>query len=336
MNFGFAPACLRHETGRRHPENADRLRAVRQGLARRHAVDFVEPEPAQIPAIEAVHDPNYVANLRSFCEDGGGQWDPDTVAVEATWEAALASAGLALWSAETAATGDDDRETPFALGRPPGHHAVADDAMGFCFFNNAVIGADHLLRESTVTRVAIIDWDVHHGNGTQELTEERDDICYCSIHEDGLYPGTGAVTETGRAAGAGTTLNLPLPAGAGDVDYAAAFDRVVIPAIRTYDPDVIIVSAGFDAHRHDPISRTRVTTEGFGLMTAKLTALTRAIDSGIGFVLEGGYSLDALSEGVAKVHDVFDGSEPGDVDGELEPGVEELLTELTNEHPLHR
>ena len=314
MQFGYSETCLEHDTGDRHPETPDRLRAIRRALAKRHGVDYVESQPVEQARLEAVHDADYIAEIKQFCEDGGGNWDPDTVASGSTWEATLASAGLAEWAAREAVAGADGRETPFALGRPPGHHAVEDDAMGFCFVNNAAVAAQALLDDGEADRVAIFDWDVHHGNGTQDIFYERGDVFYASFHEDGLYPGTGKVSETGEGAGEGTNLNVPLAAGAGDGDYLYAVDETLTPALERFDPDLLIVSAGFDAHRHDPISRMRVSTEGYALLTDRVRDVADASNAGLSFVLEGGYGLDTLSDGVATVHETFDGRRPIDPD----------------------
>ena len=310
MQFGYSETCLEHDTGPRHPETPDRLRAIRRALAKRHGVDYVEADPVSQARVEAVHDAEYVAEVKQFCENGGGNWDPDTVASESTWDATLASAGLSEWAAREAVGGADGRETPFALGRPPGHHAVEDDAMGFCFVNNAAVAAQAVLDDGDAERVAIFDWDVHHGNGTQDIFYDRGDVFYASFHEDGLYPGTGKVSETGDGAGEGTTLNVPLAAGAGDADYLYALTETLAPALDRFDPDLLIVSAGFDAHRHDPISRMRVSTEGYALLTDRVRGIAADAGAGLAFVLEGGYGLDTLSEGVAIVHETFDGRTP--------------------------
>ncbi|MFB6312165.1 MAG: histone deacetylase family protein [Salinirussus sp.] len=316
MKFGYRDVCLEHSTGPRHPESPDRLRAIREALSKCHGVEYSAGEPATVATIEGVHDPDYVSELRSFCENGGGQWDADTVATGATWDAALASAGLGQWAVETALDGADGRNTPFSLGRPPGHHAVADDAMGFCFFNNVALAAEAAREAGDVERIAIVDWDVHHGNGTQELFYDRGDVLFASIHEQGLYPGTGAVDETGEAAGAGRTINVPFPPGAGEVEYIAALERVIGPEIRSFDPGLVIVSAGFDAHEHDPISRMRLPTEGYGQLANAVRELASDTDAALAFVLEGGYGLDTLSESVRTVHEVFDGYEPPAAEGE--------------------
>jgi acetoin utilization deacetylase AcuC-like enzyme len=334
MQFGYSETCLDHDTGDRHPETADRLRAIRRQLARRHGVEYVSADPASVDAVTAVHDDDYVDELRTFCADGGGNWDPDTVASEGTWEAALASAGLAQWVAERALAGDDGRDTPFSIGRPPGHHAVEADAMGFCFFNNAAVAAQSVLDDGAAERVAIFDWDVHHGNGTQELFYDRGDVCYLSIHEQGLYPGTGAVEETGTGPGEGTTLNVPLRSGAGDADYLLAVERAVEPVLDRFDPDLLLVSAGFDAHQHDPISRMRVSTEGYALLTDRVREVAAATGAGLGFVLEGGYGLDTLSESIAIVHETFDGRAPVEDDGDPTDATTALIDEVRSLHGL--
>ena len=330
MRFGYSEACLDHDTGDRHPESPDRIRAIREGLKRKHGVEYVEADPASREAIGAVHDPAYVDEMVEFCEDGGGSWDPDTVASDGTWAAARAAAGQAQWAAAEALADEPGRRTPFALGRPPGHHAVADDAMGFCFVNNAAVAAQSVIDDGAADRVAIFDWDVHHGNGTQDIFLGRSDVLYSSIHEEGLYPGTGAAEETGE----GTTLNVPLPAGSGDADFLLAIDELVDPVTRRFDADLILVSAGFDAHRHDPISRMRVSTEGYALMTDRIRTLARDLDAGLGFVLEGGYGLDTLSEGVGIVHETLDGRPPIEPDKQAEDATEPLIEELATRFDL--
>ncbi|WP_396610666.1 histone deacetylase family protein [Haloferax sp. S1W] len=334
MRFGYNESCLDHDTGARHPETADRLRAIRRGLAKRHGIEYVDAPPAVKSTVAAVHDDDYVDELHDFCRGGGGNWDPDTVAVEETWVAALASAGLAEWAARSALSGDNGRQTPFSLGRPPGHHAVEDDAMGFCFFNNAAVAAQAVIDDDLAERVAIFDWDVHHGNGTQDIFYDRDDVFYASIHEDGLYPGTGEVEETGANGAEGTTLNVPLRAGAGDADYVYSFEETIAPAVERFDPDLFIVSAGFDAHRHDPISRMRVSTEGYAMLTERVRDLCDDTDTALAFVLEGGYGLDTLSEGVAIVHETFDGRLAMDPDEEPNENNVELVDEIRDVHGL--
>jgi acetoin utilization deacetylase AcuC-like enzyme len=389
MNFGYRERCLDHDPGPRHPESPDRLRAVHERLAGCHGVSYTAPDSAPVAAATAVHDPDYVEAVRQFCADGGGSWDADTVAVEATWEAALASAGLATWAARAALAGADGRDTPFALGRPPGHHAVEDDAMGFCFLNNVAVAAQLALDGDSrtdgahqadgdrqgdgtdadtdgrdgpaaadtpeggdasddsgtddgpggddspggdtpggVDRVAVLDWDVHHGNGTQDIFLDRGDVFFASLHEDGIYPGTGDSAETGTGPGEGATLNVPFPPGTTTSGYLAAVDDLVLPAFAAHDPDLVLVSAGFDAHEHDPISRMRVSTEGYGLLAQRLARFAEWADAPLAFVLEGGYGLDTLSDSVRVVHEVFDGYQPAPADEAVQAGARAVVDDV--------
>jgi acetoin utilization deacetylase AcuC-like enzyme len=325
MRFGFNERCLDHDPGRRHPESPDRLRAIRRELSTHHGVDYASPDPAERSLIAAVHDPEYVEEVREFSASGGGQWDPDTVVTEHTWAAVLASAGLAVWAVDRALDGDNGRSAPFSLGRPPGHHAVADDAMGFCFANNAAVAAEYALRQRDAERAAIFDWDVHHGNGTQDIFYDREDVLYASVHERGLYPGTGEAAETGEGAAEGTTVNAPLSAGAGDAEYLAIVEDLIAPAIEAHDSDLVVVSAGFDAHSHDPISRMQVSTEGYGVLAERMRTLAEAVDADLAFVLEGGYALDVLAESVATIHETFSGYDPVEPDDDVDEDVRTLV-----------
>jgi acetoin utilization deacetylase AcuC-like enzyme len=325
MRVGYCEDCLAHDIGARHPESPDRLKAIRRGLTRQYGVEFVSAAPATVEQVRAIHDGSYVESVREFCADGGGQWGADTVAVEATFDAALSSAGFARWAVEAALSGADGRDTPFSAARPPGHHAVVDDAMGFCFFNNAAVAVQWALDERDVERAAVVDWDVHHGNGTQDVFYDRGDVFYASLHEEGLYPGTGEVAETGAGAGEERTLNLPLPSGSGDAAYRAAFADCIEPALSAYDPDLLVISAGFDAHEHDPISRMRLSAEGYGALTDRLRSLSGALDAPLAFVLEGGYSLDSLSESVAMVNETLEGREPVPADGDASDAVRAVI-----------
>jgi len=328
MRFGYREACLEHQTGPRHPESPDRLRAIREVLAECHNVEYVAGDPCSVDDVERVHDDDYVEKLEAFTDSGGGNWDADTVAVEATWDAALASAGLAEWAATSALDGADGRRTPFSLGRPPGHHAVEDDAMGFCFFNNVAVAAQCVIEAGDADRVAIFDWDVHHGNGTQDIFYDREDVFYASIHEDGLFPGTGHVDETGTGEGESATLNVPFPPGAEDPEYLAAVDELIRPAVEAHDPDLFLISAGFDAHEHDPISRMGVSTEGYGLLTSAVRDVADDAGAALAMVLEGGYGLDTLSHSIRTVHEVFDGYEPAPADGSVDDRSREVIEDV--------
>ena len=332
MRFGYREVCLEHETGPRHPESPDRLRAIRQALSDRHEVEYVAADSATLEHVHGVHDEEYVDALETFCARGGGNWDADTVASDGTWDAALASAGLAKWAAHDALEGSDGRQTPFSLGRPPGHHAVEDDAMGFCFFNNAAVAAQSAIDSGKAERVVIFDWDVHHGNGTQDIFYDQGDVFYVSIHEEGLYPGTGHVDEIGERDGKRTNMNIPFPPGTTHHAFLEALESVIGPAIETFDPDLCIVSAGFDAHEHDPISRMRVSTEGYGLLTDAVRDIATNTDAALAFVLEGGYGLDTLSSSVRMVHEVFDGYQPTrEEDNEITDQAQSVLESVRDE-----
>jgi acetoin utilization deacetylase AcuC-like enzyme len=328
MNFGYLEECLEHDTGEGHPESADRLPAIRKALTESHGIEYSAPLPADIDEILAVHDREYVEALKKFCARGGGRWDADTVASVGTWKAALASAGLAKWAASEALDGHTGNDTPFALSRPPGHHALSDDAMGFCFFNNVAVGSQSVLDSGAADRVAVIDWDVHHGNGTQEIFYDQGDVFYVSLHEDGIYPGTGTVDETGEGDGEMRTMNLPLPPGSTSNAHLTALEVTVYPALRAFDPDLLFVSAGFDAHEHDPISRMTVSTEGFGRLASAVRTLAGELDAGLAFSLEGGYGLETLSNCVRMVHEVFTGYEPTTKERVLSETVEQLLDDV--------
>lgn len=328
MNFGYLETCLDHDTGEGHPESPERLPVIRDALRGRHGVEFAAPPRAGLDSVLAVHDEGYIEAIKSFCARNGGRWDADTVAGVGSWEAALASAGLAEWAARRALAGDDGRDTPFSLCRPPGHHAVGDDAMGFCFLNNAAIAARSVLDSGAADRVAVLDWDVHHGNGTQEICYEWGDVFYASLHEKDIYPGTGEISESGTGPGELRIMNLPMPAGSASSAYLVALETAVYPAFVAFDPDLILVSAGFDAHERDQISRMRLSTEGFARLTSAVRTLAAEVNAGLGFLLEGGYQLDTLAECVGIVHEVFDGYEPAGIDKTVSQSVEQMLEEV--------
>ncbi len=277
------------------PERAERLRRVLEACREEGwSVPAAGRHDRVDSAVAAVHDGAYVERFRKAVERGDGLLDSsDNPLSPGTWQAARAAVACVLEAADWLVDGEG--RTALVATRPPGHHAERGLAMGFCFFNNVAVAADYLRRERGVERVAIFDFDVHHGNGTQHIFEERGDVLYASVHQYPFYPGTGGAGERGRGAGAGATVNVPLPAGTGDAGYAEAIDERIVPALRDFRPDVLLLSAGFDAWRGDPLGGMRVSEEEFARWGALLGELARELCSGRSLaVLEGGYDLDAL------------------------------------------
>jgi len=289
----FASAELdQHTTPDWHPERPGRLDASLAGIARAgliEAVEFREPRLATVEDLELVHAPSYIAQLERFCERGGGDLDPDTFAAPGSWTTALRAAGAVLDAVDALESGSCD--VAFAAGRPPGHHAVPDRAMGFCLVNNVAVGAARLAAAGQ--RVAIVDWDVHHGNGTQDIFYDDPNVLYVSTHESPLYPGSGRADETGGAGAPMSNLNLPFPAGTrGDV-YRRAVDEVIAPVVERFAPDWLFISAGFDAHRNDPLAGLELTASDYADLAIRLQQLVPARRTVV--VLEGGYDFEALS-----------------------------------------
>jgi acetoin utilization deacetylase AcuC-like enzyme len=288
--------CLGHPSPPGFPERPERVALVVAELERDGRFEIVRgAEPPELEAaIEAVHTGAYVERFRQAVARGDGLFDSaDNPIGAGSFEAARAAAAATVAALDEVVGGRSPRA--FAAVRPPGHHAERERAMGFCFFNNAAVAAQRAIARHGLARVAIVDFDVHHGNGTQHLFEERADVFYASLHQWPFYPGTGAAEECGRGAGAGTTLNLPLPAGAGDDDYRRAFDERLLPALGDFAPELLIVSAGFDAWRADPLGGMRVTDAGFSLWGERLRGVAERAGAGRALsLLEGGYDLEAL------------------------------------------
>ncbi len=280
-----------HDAGRSHPERPARVRAVLAGLDAGSTPDArrrLAPRRATRAELERVHTAAYLDYLERFCLEGGGHLDADTGASAASWDAALLAAGSGLEASDALERGDGD--FAFCAVRPPGHHAVAERAMGFCLLNNVAVTAAALRARGE--RVLIVDWDAHHGNGTQDIFYADGSVMYVSMHEWPLYPGTGRLTEAGAGAGAGTTVNFPLPAGAtGDV-YLDAIDNIVEPLAERFAPTWVLVSAGYDAHRADPLTGLGLSAGDYVDLTARIMAL--APPRRLVLFLEGGYDLDAL------------------------------------------
>ncbi|MGI8461217.1 MAG: histone deacetylase family protein [Solirubrobacterales bacterium] len=300
------PLSLEHETGS-HPENARRIGAIESRL---ETLDWLGMERELAPAatreqLERVHDSAHIGAIETLCAKGGGMIDLDTVASERSFDAALRSAGGAARGAERVLAGE--ASFAFAGLRPPGHHAETDRAMGFCLFNGVAVAAEHAIAECEAERVLILDWDVHHGNGTQEIFYESGDVLYASIHQSPMYPGSGDPAERGSGPGEGTTLNMPVAAGAGPDEFLALVQHVVVPVARSFEPGLIAISAGFDAHRDDPLAQCRLDEDAFAEMAATMRDLGAELEAPLLVVLEGGYDLGALSASVAATLEALGG-----------------------------
>lgn len=312
------PSFLLHKQRSWHPERPDRLIAARAGLELA-PVEIVGAEARPISPIllETLHTAEYVDAIEGFCASGGGDLDPDTYAVAASWEAAIRSAGAGPIAVDLLNEGAAD--VGFCLVRPPGHHALANRAMGFCIFNNAALTARYLADRGA--KVMILDWDVHHGNGTQDLFIAERNILYISLHQFPFYPGGGWLDEYGYGPGAGMTVNVPVPAGTkGDV-YREAFRRVVLPIARQFEPDWLLISSGYDGHRDDPLAEIELIESDYAYMANALVGL---VPSGRTIVfLEGGYDLDAIRDSVAATFAGFAGViDPNEApSGESEPAA---------------
>ena len=300
VGFAWHDGCLDHDNGPGHPERPQRLTAIRDRLERGGTLEHllaITPGAAPLAALARVHDEAYIEALQRACARAPLRLDPDTAVSEGSWTAALLSAGGGLAAVDAVCAGST--RAAFVCTRPPGHHAERDRAMGFCLFNNIAVAARHAQDRHGVERVAIVDWDVHHGNGTQHVFEEDDTVLYVSTHQWPFYPGSGARGERGRGRGLGATINLPLPAGAGDEEFEGIYATAVIPAIERFGPDLILISAGFDAHESDPLAGMALTTGGYGRLTEILRDAAASLCGGrIVSLLEGGYDLDALAASV--------------------------------------
>jgi len=294
------PSFLEHDTGAGHPERPERLRAIGEHLKRVGVWDRLvhrEPEPAAREMLTLVHPPSYVELIEKACREGPAYLDPDTAASPDSWEAALRAVGAVTQAIDAVIGGE--LCAAFCAVRPPGHHALASRAMGFCLFNNVAIAARYAQARHHLSRVLIVDWDVHHGNGTQALFEADPSILYFSTHQYPFYPGTGARGETGVGKGRGLTLNVPLPSGSGDAELLAAFQDVLVPAAEAFKPELVLISAGFDAHRDDPLAGLQVTEDGFAELTKMVREIAETHAQGrIVSALEGGYDLGALGRSV--------------------------------------
>ena len=300
--FVYDPAFLRHDPGRTHPERSARLVATMERLEGEPwfgDLERVAAEPCPLEWLESVHDARYVARAAEVCERGDPYLDvPDVGVCRDSFEVARIAAGAGLALADRVMAGE--LHNGFSLARPPGHHAERALALGFCLFNSIAILARYLQRRHGLERILVLDWDVHHGNGTQHLFEEDPSVLFVSLHQYPYYPGTGAVSEEGLGRGRGATVNCPMPAGAGDALYEEAFRSRILPAIAGFRPDAVLVSAGFDAHADDPLAAVELSTEAYRWMSKRVLEIAdRHAGGRILSLLEGGYSLSALPDCVA-------------------------------------
>jgi acetoin utilization deacetylase AcuC-like enzyme len=300
----------KHFGGRSHPERPQRIEVMidMAESVRRPGVKLLAPRSATYDEIALCHEPEYIETVEDTASVDRFDFDPDTHASRDTFETAMLAAGGVLTAVEAVADGAADNA--FAIVRPPGHHALANRAMGFCFFNNVAIAAKWLIKVRGLRRVMIVDWDLHHGNGSQDAFYEMPEVLYTSVHQFPHYPGTGSLHEIGDGAGLGFTVNAPLPAESGDAEYLRVFDRLIVPIGRQFKPEFILVSAGFDCHFRDPLGAMRVTEEGFGAMARRVKRLAAECCGGkMVAALEGGYDLDAIAGSGRAVIEEF-GREP--------------------------
>jgi acetoin utilization deacetylase AcuC-like enzyme len=311
MTVAFVTTPLHAEhSAQDHPESPDRLEAVLSlvrecGLLER--LRPVEPRDAGAEELTLVHEPRYIEALDRACAAGGGWADMDTYITPRSCAAARQAAGAVLAATDAVLSGGS--RSAFCAVRPPGHHARPTQAMGFCLANNVAIGAAHAHRRG-IERVAIIDIDVHHGNGTQDAFYSEPDILYVSTHQYPYYPGTGPLAETGEGPATGTNVNIPLPAGCGDEEYGAAFERCVEPIVRRFRPQLIFVSCGFDAHFADPLAGMALSVAGYGNLASRIVSIANELcDGRLVVALEGGYDLTAISWGARTVIETMLGEE---------------------------
>ncbi len=300
IGFFYHPSFLQHDTGPAHPEAPARVQAICDHLRTTDVwgkLAHVEPIAASLETMGLVHPRPYIDAIQRSCERGPTLLDPDTVASPGSWEAALRAVGAVTHAVDQLLEGALD--AAFCAVRPPGHHALANRAMGFCLFNNVAVGARYAQQHHHLARLLIVDWDVHHGNGTQDIFDEDPSVLYFSTHQAPLYPGTGSRTQRGVGRGTGYTINVPLPSGAGDEELHRAFRDELVPRALEFTPELVLISAGFDAHRDDPLAGLAVTESGYAELTRIVREIAdRCCQGRVVSVLEGGYDLRALGASV--------------------------------------
>jgi len=341
MNTGivYDPVFLKHEQPG-HPETAKRLESILAGLKEKgllEKVKQIKSRQAETKEITLCHSNDYVEFVKDFCQKGGGYLDPDTYSNKFSFLAAATSVGSAIDLTKSVIIGN--LKNGFALLRPPGHHALSNRSMGFCLFGNIAIATKNALTQSGINKVAVVDFDVHHGNGTQALIGDDPNILFISTHQYPFYPGTGGIREIGEGNAEGTVVNIPLPAKVGDVEFQLIFENVIIPSLEKFSPDLILVSAGYDAHWDDPLADLNLSLAGYDWISRKLNQSAEKICSGkIVFFLEGGYNLQVLSSGVANsiraLLGIEDSEDPLGRISHQEPNIERIIKELISIHKL--
>jgi acetoin utilization deacetylase AcuC-like enzyme len=299
MLYFSHPACLEHDPRAympSHPDTPERLAAIEAALAEREWLGWKRrPGPAaEERQLELIHTARHIESIRELCLAGGGAIDADTFVGETSYRAALHAAGGASEMTRALLAGEDS--IGFCAIRPAGHHAEPDRAMGFCLFDNVAVAAELAIRDLGAEKVLIFDWDVHHGNGTEEAFRRRSDVLFVSIHQAGIYPGTGAATDVGAEEGRGYTINLPVPAGSGEDLWLSLVEHIVLPIATSFEPDLILISAGFDAHRDDPLADCRLDATSFAKLACQLRDTAAQLGAPLGAVLEGGYDNRSLVE----------------------------------------
>jgi len=337
--IAFDPIFLKHDQ-QGHPENAKRLESIIFGLQEKgllEKVKHINSRSAEIDEIAICHKKEYVEYVKEFCKKGGGYFDPDTYSNQNSYTAAATAIGSSIDLVKAVIEGE--LKNGFALLRPPGHHALANRSMGFCLFGNIAIAAKVALTQSGVSKVAIVDFDVHHGNGTQALVGDDPNILFISSHQYPFYPGTGSIREIGDGEAEGTIVNIPLQAGVGDNGFKSVYKKIVIPLLERFKPELILVSAGYDAHWEDPLANLNLSLTGYNWISRELIKSAEKIcNSKIVFFLEGGYNLQVLSDGVANTIRGLLGIElfedPLGKPNDEEPDIERVINELIRIHRL--
>lgn len=298
--FVYHPDYLKHNTGEQHPENSGRLVHLLEHLRETETLqelEHIKPYNSSPKWIKLVHSPNYIKSIEEACKNGVVMLDADTIISRDSYDVALLAVGGVLAGVD--AVIKNKVENAFCAVRPPGHHAEYERAMGFCIFNNIAVASRYIQKKHNLKKVLIVDWDAHHGNGTQNAFYQDSSVYYFSVHQSPHYPGTGKEDETGENEGEGFTLNMPMAAGSGDVEYQEAFENILYPAAKQFSPDFVLISAGFDGHKDDPLSNLNLTAEGYQNLTRIIMDLSKECCQGkLVSILEGGYNIKAFSESV--------------------------------------